>query len=277
MNQKVKLRERVILPRLYDLIQDLLAVGKGCTTLDDVDLLVVDFKDAFKQLRVKEDEQRFISGQVEGGWFAYNRLLFGIVSGPLLWGRVAALIMRATASFLDPRSCRLQCYVDDPVMVVRGQPEVRKEVIQLVVLWWLLLGFPLSWSKAQLGANVTWIGASIRVLPCQAAFAVGIPKDKTDSLIEPLHAISKDQVADKYVIEKLAGKIEWMAGALPQLKPFNQMLWAALAKCKYQQRKVYYKQIQIAVRWLLAFAAQRALGSDRIFHLPQPSHFIVVA
>jgi hypothetical protein len=44
--------------------------------------LVLDFRDAFKQLHVHPDEQRFLSGTLSQGWFAYLRVLFGVVTGP---------------------------------------------------------------------------------------------------------------------------------------------------------------------------------------------------
>ena len=113
-----------------------------------------------------------------------------------------------------------------------------------VLLWWILLGFPLSWNKSQCSKEVTWIGASIRIIPDQKAFAVGIPKDKTDALVEPLEKLVKEQVANKEYSVNMAGKIEWMAGVLPQLKPFNQVFWAALARCKYKQLNIYYKQVK---------------------------------
>ena len=90
VNHLIRLPERIVLPRLSDIIdaaRDLLAQRSAT---QGVGLMVLDFKDAFKQLHVHPDEQRFLTGAYSDGCFAYSRVLFGVVTGPLVWGRVAA-------------------------------------------------------------------------------------------------------------------------------------------------------------------------------------------
>ena len=71
---------------------------------EGVELLVLDFKDAFKHIHAHPDERPFLSGTGLDGWLVYLAVLFGVVSGPLVWGRAAALVMRATqALFSDSR------------------------------------------------------------------------------------------------------------------------------------------------------------------------------
>ena len=56
---------------------------------------------------------------------------------------------------------RMQLYVDDPTVVAWGTRQRRAATIGLLVLWWLVLGIPLSWSKgsALLGpVPHVWIG-----------------------------------------------------------------------------------------------------------------------
>ena len=274
VNQQVKLRERVILPSLSDLAKDLIELaGKG-DHLEDLEIFIIDFKDAFKQLRVAPEEQIFVSGQVSAGWFAYTRLLFGIVSGPLLWGRVAALIMRSTVAMFNDDAARAQCYVDDPILVIKGTTTQRKAVLRQVVLWWLALGFPFSWHKAQLGQAVEWIGASIRICPKEKEVAMGVPKEKTDKLLTQVCAALRSPIVPRKDLENMAGLVEWMAGILPQLKPFNQMLWAALGA---RANNIYSKQIALALEWFKAFPEGRGLSNERIFQLTPPRFTIVVA
>jgi hypothetical protein len=104
----------LVLPRVADLVEAILdALEKeGPGTV--MELFAGDFRDAFKQLKVGPKERKYITGRGLGGWFAYRTVLFGAGSGPLLWGRSAASIMRSTASFLDARTTSLQCFVDDP-------------------------------------------------------------------------------------------------------------------------------------------------------------------
>ena len=56
-------------------------------------------KDAVvKHMVVHESERKYMGGHALGGSFCYSVLLFGTRLGPLLWGRLAALIMRITAA-----------------------------------------------------------------------------------------------------------------------------------------------------------------------------------
>ena len=47
--------------------------------------MALDFKDAFKQLRVKPSERKHLAVQIEGGFFASLTVLLGICTGPLVW------------------------------------------------------------------------------------------------------------------------------------------------------------------------------------------------
>ena len=41
---------------------------------------------AIKQMRAGEPERKYLCGKALGGWFCYKTVLFGLGSGPLLWG-----------------------------------------------------------------------------------------------------------------------------------------------------------------------------------------------
>ena len=109
INQKIRLRERVVLPRLRDAIQSTRELMQH--NQFGIEGVAIDFESAFKQLHVHPDEVKYLSGKGMEGYFAYLRLLFGIVSGPLLWGRVAACLMRMimAAIALGPREHPVLC------------------------------------------------------------------------------------------------------------------------------------------------------------------------
>ena len=84
VNHRVQLPERVVLPRLCDVAEaarDFVTDRKADTV---VEMLVLDFKDAFKQMHVAASEQKYLAGKCSLGWFIYLRVLFGGVCGPLL-------------------------------------------------------------------------------------------------------------------------------------------------------------------------------------------------
>jgi hypothetical protein len=162
VNQQVTLPERIVLPRLSDVVANLLKLLRSRSPTNEVECAVLDFKDAFKQLQINPSEPRYLSGCFSGGWFLYLRILFGIVCGPLVWGRVAAAIMRATQSLAPPTALRLACFVDDPFLVAFGTAAARSEYLAVATSFWCSLGFRLSWRKGYRGSEVPWIGALLK-------------------------------------------------------------------------------------------------------------------
>jgi hypothetical protein len=105
VNHRITLPERIVLPRLSEVIDSGVLFLKERTSSKLLEFVVLDFKDAFKQLRVHANERRYLSGRCSRGWFMHLRILFGIVSGPLVWGRIAAAIIHAghaTVGFARP-------------------------------------------------------------------------------------------------------------------------------------------------------------------------------
>ena len=93
-------------------------------------------------------ERRFLAGHAKlkgrEGFFYYKGVLLGLISGPLLWGRVAALFMRVTAATVHGLRASLQCYVDDPIIATAGSVAEQRQLISLVLLLWAALEFRVS-------------------------------------------------------------------------------------------------------------------------------------
>ena len=92
-NSKVTFEERIVLPRVKELLEHK-------NSNEGVEFLTLDFRDAFKQLHVVASERRFLAGAAMGGFFSYRTVLLGVGSGPLVWCRVAAWVMRSTQALL---------------------------------------------------------------------------------------------------------------------------------------------------------------------------------
>ena len=113
---------------------------------------VLDFADAFEQLVVAAEERRYLGGRAMNGVFCYNRVAFGIRSGPLVWGRVAALLMRITAVLHHNQAATIECFVDDPLFFFGGTKKERDRLFLRTVVLWLALGFRVAWKKGTMGA-----------------------------------------------------------------------------------------------------------------------------
>ena len=102
--------QRVILPRLFDAILQLLFL-MTCMTYgmaEGLAAFVLDFSDAFWQIPILQEEQKFFcaSGLIGGKrkWIAFLRAAQGSSAAPTLWGRLVALVMRLTQSLFDPNA-----------------------------------------------------------------------------------------------------------------------------------------------------------------------------
>ena len=99
-NSKVSFQERLVLPRVKDIVGGIMELLEDKDNNEGVEFLTLDFRDAFKQLHVVASERPFLAGAAMGGFFSYRTVLFGVGSGPLVWCRVAAWVMRSTQAWL---------------------------------------------------------------------------------------------------------------------------------------------------------------------------------
>ena len=68
---------------------------------------------------------------------------------------------------LEWAPARLQLFVDDPATVAWGRRQQRRTTFGLLVLFWLVLGLPLSWTKGAVYAGTDvhlWIGVRFEVI-----------------------------------------------------------------------------------------------------------------
>ena len=209
-----------------------------------------------QQLRVDEAERRFLGGQTLNGWFVYRCVLFGVKSGPLVWGRTAALLMRITSAATCD-SARLQCFVDDPLITLWGTEQRRSYTLLLIVVLWLACGCKLSWSKGTRGRRVEWIGAALQ--PWRSTTGVPgvtftITKEKVEKLASQCDDILRStRPIERAKVRRLAGLATWIAGILPQMTVFTARLWAATST---EQEYITKHQIDTSVKWLRALCGQ---------------------
>ena len=274
VNAKVQFQERLILPRLSDAKDDVLHAIKEAGH-DNWECVVLDHADAFKQLRVEESERSHLGGRALNGWFVYACVLFGVKSGPLLWGRHAALIMRLTSALTGNRA-RAQCFVDDPLLTVWGTESQRDSTLLAIILFWLAIGCRLSWGKGCRGRRVEWIGAVLQ--PWLSATLVPgltltITEDKVAKLAHLCDEILGAQVqVSRGKIRRLAGLATWIAGIMPQITAYTARLWAASAT---SAEYVAAHQLRPTVMWL------RRLCNDNLQRVQrhcreQPGYFTLI-
>ena len=256
VNKKVTMKERVVLPRISDFIDDVLTVNEQANEQGAAwETLILDFSDAFKHLKIDEAEQKYLAGRALQKCFVSVVLLFGVRPGPLLWGRLAAFTMRLTCAVNLQSNAKLQCYVDDPALTVGGTRKQRSRIMIRTVLVWLLIGLKLAWKKGQRGNTGEWVGAYFRPWSRNKVdgVVVGITKERAIQLGKACkRLLNRGDTAPVPELRQLAGLASWMSGLMPQLNAFTRMLWAAVYSGS--EFVIARRQVELPLRWLAALA-----------------------
>ncbi|CAK0901597.1 unnamed protein product [Prorocentrum cordatum] len=168
VNLAASTHERVVLPRGVDHGADLAALARraGQISGGQVQVLILDFQDAFMMVPMHESERRFnvavlrdppLEGR--GRVIARRALGCGGKSNPLVYSRLGSFIARSTQAMLCSDECRLQLYVDDPALTLAGTEAMNQLNADVALRWWLALGLGLAWKKGVFAVGGhQWIG-----------------------------------------------------------------------------------------------------------------------
>ena len=261
-NELVKLFERLVLPRVSDVISDIRRLARLCgQSADGVELLVCDFRDAFHHMGVLRVEQRHQVVQTPGGVWVYTSLTFGGAGSPLVWGRVAAWLGRVTASLYPPDLVRTEIFTDDPLVAVRGSHKERRTRLKVILLLWSALGFRMSWRKLTLGKSAQWIGVRFDLQP--DAIIAGLLPSFAKKLLEEARAMLAETSVPMPRLRRFVGKASFAAGLLLAWRGQLAPLWRAMADAAADwenlgprggpEAMVATRRIRHSLLWLRAF------------------------
>ena len=243
-----------------------------CEDGEGVEWMVLDFTDAFWQIRLHPDERKYfccrirIRGKLK--FIAFLSTAQGSRGAPLTWARLAALIMRLTQSLFDRRSVRLQCFVDDPIGAIKGSETRRKVIIATITLVWEALGCKLAYSKGQRGNAAEWIGGELDIQMGDGVLIAKVKKSiiaDISLMLEQFHASNVISLKD---LESFIGKVNHAAGLLVTIRPFLQSFWAALYGPEGKVTgTIWTKQVAHSLSWLRALFYKDMPGLVRKFYL----------
>ena len=179
------------MPRASDAVNDGLKMADGMRRSEDIEQMVLDIVDAFWTVPNHPRERKYAVGKVRGKFLIYLRTPQGSRGAPFSWGYIFALVARLTQGMLDPSRGRLQVYVDDPLLTLRGSKPQRDRMIK-VVMAWVCLGFGLAFAKGQRGSSITWIGAAYKL--SRTDISVTIKKERCAELEDITAELSKSNI-----------------------------------------------------------------------------------
>eukprot|EP00971_Amphidinium_carterae_P334202 6469348-Amphidinium_carterae.1 len=280
-NRCVKQRERVVLPRLGDLLTDIEDLGRmdAHSQMQDqgLSILIADFADAFHSLGVHASEWPYlIAKHPVQGYVSYRTVLCGGAGCPLVWGRMAAWLGRTGQALFSDDRLRMQIYVDDPAAVIRGAESDRRNLANTLLWWWTVAGAQIAWKKGCFGDTARWIGVEIHLRSPLCATA-SLPEAFTTDVVKKCEDILTKRSVRVTLLRKLAGKLGWAAGIAPVLWSHVSTLWAATADAersaaaqKVEIPLVAVSRVCHSLRWvLLLFASVRRARVKQIpFNTP---------
>jgi len=257
VNRTVRLPERQVLPRPLDHAVDIAALRAEAADHESSASFVIDVKDAFMTIPLAKCEMRYNCARLSepiplkrepdpeeaaaGDFIVWRVLGFGGRPNPLVFARVAAFAARSAQALFktsryDTLGCegvgalRLQLYVDDPIAAVQGKKREITRALDMLMLWWLVIGMPLAWRKGTLSYHShAWIG--VLYAPCGAAgVTMTLPPEYLAELLELLAPFCAERGTRplKDAI-RLVGKAGRVAHIVPMANPFVHGLWGALS------------------------------------------------
>lgn len=177
------------------------------------------------------------------------------------WSAIVSLIGRVAQSVYVVKleddkyseDGRLQIYVDDPLLAVRGTRKRRRLLAARFIAVMIILGIRLAFDKAQFGKNVGWIGVNLAVL--RLAVEAAVPLDKLQAILQMIDSMENSNVITIRDLRSLAGKVSNIATVLYMWRPFLSQLWAALSTVQTNAPRncVWTKQVSVSLAWLKSF------------------------
>lgn len=241
------------------------------------------------------DEQRFTAAEVIGdkaatGSYVYvwKTLGFGGETFPLVYARPASFVSRTAQALLDPKTAKLQLYVDGPVLAMVGSKQWALAEGSIPILWWLVLGLSLSWRNGSFTDSGTsghdWIGVHYDF--CVDGPTMELPRLYLEHALEHLSPLcaTHGSVGVKLVHTAL-GKAACIGYIAPDATPCVSSLWAGYnAGCKQAEDEkegasmhhLPTRRFSSAAKWFClllsealaqkdfaALALKRAMGNNR--------------
>ena len=207
----------MMLPR----ISDVWRCAPSQSAVERMIQLTLDVSKAHRRILIHPDDRGLLCFHVRDELYKCITLNFGARASGWYWGRLAGFMVRASHALLD-HSHALWQYVDD-LLTWLDRLSAPLWSSALVILF-LILGIPLSWHKAALSVQVSWIGWSI----CVETWTVELPKAKLLAILSQLDSLSKQDRLQLKELQSVVGRLLWLTGAWHHLRPLLIPFYKAL-------------------------------------------------
>ena len=250
------------LPRIVDAVHDVLSLMSTIKPGETITQMVADITDAFWLIPLHPAERRFFVAKFRGQYLIFRRTAQGSRTAPLTFASIMALATRFLQSLLLRnhlaetvwQDARIETYVDDPWMTIKGRQSEIDELTVTMLIGWHLMGFPIAYRKAARSSSVKWIGMNLEIH--SDAVEVTIPLEKIAEIRAlALEFLGKNIIPDKD-LRSFVGKCMSIASVLHVWKPFISQFYAALHSEKAANAPkacTWTSQVRTGLLWILGF------------------------
>ena len=190
---------------------------------EELGALGLDAKSAHKLCVIKEDHRGLVGFSLNNKLYFYKVCPFGAKFSAHWWGRLGAFWTRLLHLVIYVAHS-LFLFVDDWLLVQRM--DILPVTATLVTLVIQAFRLPISWRKAELDREVSWIGWNLN-------FSTGIIRlqhAKRDKLLKLIADLLQRPKTSKKQIEKFVGLLLWVTQIFPVMRAFIHHLYADLYK-----------------------------------------------
>ena len=128
--------ERIVLPRIIDLVNDIIDLLLAASQDEQVTIMILDICNAFHLLPLHPTERKYFTTCFGDKVQEYMSMVFGPKAAPTVWGRFGAWLGRSTQALFSPDKVRIQLYVDDPALAMAGAKQWALAEGSIPILWW---------------------------------------------------------------------------------------------------------------------------------------------
>ncbi|CAL1127091.1 unnamed protein product [Cladocopium goreaui] len=233
-NDRARVPERIILPRISDVVGSLRDLYKQRLANQQTggwqfELISADLADAYMHFGVHPSELQncLAPGLKEDELVLFKAMSFGFKGAPLVMGRLSAAAMRLFQAMMPEAQGQIQCYMDDPLMVLQGPVDERQAILAMLLYTAHAFGLQLSYSKADRGTKLSWIGVSIEVDE-QNKLIILSPPEKLVTEVT-LRLKTWEAMVSLKSLKSTTGKLSWIAGIIPRCRWAVSILYGVIA------------------------------------------------
>ena len=195
--------------------------------------VIIDFSSFFNCIPVRPSFSKFLSlrDPVTGAYLSYNVLPFGLTTAAQMASVVSAEAARIIRHRLRGRF--VNAYIDDVIVFFPSKAEAEAG-LEMILKTCEELGLPVNPDKVQRPSQVfTYLGWRVN----SRDMTVSVDEDKRLMVLDQLHTILRRQPGKRHKASKrqllsVAGRLQWLAEAVPGARPRTQRIHTLAAMLK---------------------------------------------